>query len=615
IRVGDGMEYYGMFLAWVETHRPWMNAASFAAYERLHDAGTIIGTLPADYLKNAFPLLHLRDTADFNHFWFYSFLAAVVHFAGKAVGISLGAHESFLTLHALLFVLLLGVASYCYGWKGFLAALLLTVSSPIAWYANKVHTEFLTFCVTTTAIVLAMSGRLVGGAVFMAVASTQNPLLSLVPVAMLAVRGFGHWSERYSRWEVIGAIVTAVLLAMHPGYYMARYGVVTPQLLAGGAAPGAVMRLWYIWFIDPNVGLFPNWLFGLILLVLGTVCWRSSLGSNGSAEDRLFHPGQFGIICAVFFLACLFSDSSTENLNSGATPGIARYALWYIALFFPFALSCVIAASRSSRTRRTGFAAVALAFCIVAMDANITTVGESYVTPTKLSYFIQKNVPFLYNPPAEIFAERFSGYGESRRVKATVGPDCKKILILPDAPKDAPVAVPARCPFTPAQLSGWVDEEARIISAPTYKEIASNNVAAVAPGPSITVGRTYLATASSGDWDFSGWSQPEPTHRWSDGSESSLGFSLPAAAADNLCLVLKGATLGKQTITASIAGKAVVRKQLEGAGSISVPLGQGAGPRRVSLAFSNPHVPGNGDPRELAFALQSLIVSPCGGSE
>ncbi|MCK9911223.1 hypothetical protein MXD81_18880, partial [Microbacteriaceae bacterium K1510] len=90
----------------------------------------------------------------------------------------MGPHSSFVALHAILFLVLLAIAAECHGWKGFVAVLLLTLGSPIAWYANKVHSEFFTICLTLAGIILAMRNQLIGGALVMAMAATQNPGLS-----------------------------------------------------------------------------------------------------------------------------------------------------------------------------------------------------------------------------------------------------------------------------------------------------------------------------------------------------------------------------------------------------------------------------------------------------
>ncbi len=478
VRVGDGIEYYGLFFAWTATLRPWMSAAAFAAYQQFHAAGAVLGTLPSDVLH---PALRVGATTDFNHFWLYSLLASVPHFLGRAVDLSISAHVSFLILHTVLFLALLAVAARCHGWKGFVTVLLLVLGSPIAWFANKVHTEFFTFCVTTIGVILAMRNQLIAGAVFMAIAATQNPGLSFVPVAMLLLRALADWKLSYSRWEVIGVVLTVVLLALHPAYYFARYDVISPQLLAGGATPGLHLNIWYIWLIDPDLGLFPNWPLGLLFLVMGAVLWRSSLGLRADHPEKVDHPIRLLIVGAIFFLACIYSHASTVNLNSGGTPGLARYALWYIPLVYPFALACVVAVSSWRLPAQIVSVTVALACTAAALIVTIRTVNESYQNPSLVSAFVQKHLPGLYDPDPEIFSERYSGLGEAALTKAVVGPDCVKILIFPGSPANAPITAPKKCPFVPAQLDKWVSEQIRTLQHPAYKRIHSNDPTVVGP--------------------------------------------------------------------------------------------------------------------------------------
>ncbi len=86
----------------------------------------------------------------------------------------------------------------------------------IAWFsANKVYTEINTFCVTTIGVILAMRNQLIAGAVFMAIAATQNPGYPLFRSPCCS-RALADWKLSYSRWEVIGVVLTVVLLANWP---------------------------------------------------------------------------------------------------------------------------------------------------------------------------------------------------------------------------------------------------------------------------------------------------------------------------------------------------------------------------------------------------------------
>ncbi|MCK9912023.1 hypothetical protein MXD81_22905, partial [Microbacteriaceae bacterium K1510] len=93
----------------------------------------------------------------------------------------------------------------------------------------------------------------------------------------------------------------------------------------------------------------------------------------------------------------------------------------------------------------------------------VRTVYESYVTPTRFSRFVEKYVPGLYNPPPEIFYERYRGAEmPSGRAEAVVGPDCSKTVILPGKEGSPSVTVPEKCSFTASNITQWVAEQAKL---------------------------------------------------------------------------------------------------------------------------------------------------------
>lgn len=594
------MEYYALFYAWAETLRPWMSDASFAAYQHLHESGSVTGTLPSEWLRDLFPKLRVGDTADFNHFWLYSSLAALVQASISWMGLHLSAHMSFLVLHALLFASVMGLASCFAGWRGFVAVTVLTASSPIFWYGNKVHSEFFTYCFTLAAVILTTRNLLVVGALLMAFAATQNPGLSIVAAAMLGLRGLKGWSAPYSRWEIMAACLTVLILALHPAYYFFRHGVITPQLLSGGASPGAGISIAYIWLIDPDVGLFPNWIFGLVILVGGIVFWHRGRSSLVTNENSLW------FVCGVFLVAALYSHASTENLNSGATPGLSRYALWYIPLIYPFALTAIDATSRFPLSARWPVMLLTIAMTASGLGRMIYIVNESYVSPSYMSRLLQTYVPALYDPPPEIFAERYSGLGE-QPVRATVGPDCKKVLVYPEDPGRIFVTVPAACAFTASQIEPWVSAKTVEINQPSYLQIVPGDIAPQKPMSPRTI---FQHDTKDEAVRYIDWSVAEAAHRWSDGTESRLKLQLPPAAVDR-CLEIDGFTLGLQTVTVSVGGKVMSDRTLDGRGKLMVPLGGAEGLTEIVLSFSNPHVPNDEDGRVLAFAVETLTVGPC----
>ena len=585
-----------------------MNETSFALYQQLHESGLIVGTLDRSYLEGAFPALRLGETADFNHFWFYSLLAAVVNAPFALIGLPLGPHGSFLALHAVLFGGLLSVATLGHGWRGFWTIVAMTLGSPIVWYFNKVHTEFFTYCVTLGGIVLAMRNQLVASAVLMAAAATQNPGLSFVPVLLVALRGLSDWSVPYSRWEVIGAVGTVLLLALHPAYYFLRYEVVTPQLLAGGAAPGAGLSYAYIWLVDPDVGLFPNWPVGLALLLGGALLWRRAMRNP---KLRPVRPLHLWSVIALFFVASMYSHASTENLNSGATPGLARYALWYIPLIYPAALAVVATVYGLSGARRATWGTVLWAGVIVTMVVNLSIKWESYTAPSFASRFVQTHIPWLYTPPAEIFGERYSGLGDSLYASsAVVGPDCRKTLLLPAPANEAVISVSDDCAFDGEQIRSWVVSAREGLERPTFVQLDADDPSIVVPPAPIALGQALAHDAAGTEVSLSGWSGAEPTHRWSDAAQSSLRFTLPEHAGDDRCLLIDGFTYGPQTIAASLDDEQVFEQAFDGDARLVVPLGERSGATRVDLTYSDPKRP-PGDSRLIAFGLRSFVVDSC----
>lgn len=605
-RVGDGMEYYGLFYAWEGTMRPWMTDASFDLYQRLHASGTIIGTLDRGYLEAAFRKLNVGHTADFNHFWFYSLLAAISQAPLARMGIQLGAHTSFLLLHSILFFGLLAIAAIYHGRRGFLTIVVLTLGSPVVWYFNKVHTEFFTYCLTLAGVILAMRNHLLAGALLMALAATQNPGLSFVPVVMVALRGVCEWSRPYSRWEVAAAVLTVLVLALHPAYYFIRYEVVTPQLLAGGAAPGAGLAVAYIWLLDPDVGLFPNWPFGLVLVLLGALWWRSFL----AAEPRLRPENSlhFWLTIGVFFAASMYSHASTENLNSGATPGLARYALWYIPLVYPLALA-VIAVVDSMTMKSRAVGTVGLTIGVVATGTAILSVQwESYTEPSAISRLVQTYTPWLYTPPAEIFGERYSGYGDSLyAASAVVGPDCRKTLLLPPSPEERGISVSPHCEFDGEQIRNWVTSEQLKIKAPTFLRLDPKSIE---PQQPIVTDHVYSHDGLTGAIRMAGWSEAEPKHRWSNAATSSIRLLLPQAGVVDRCIILDGFTYGRQRITASLDGEVLLNETFEGEAKLLVPVARRSGLVTLSLSYSDPKRPPDDD-RLLAYGLRSFILRNC----
>ena len=527
-RVGDGSEYYAMYYAWLDTFRPWMTVEAYASYQRLVDRHEIVGMVSSEHLTAAFPSLRVGETADFNHFWFYSFLAFALSVPFQLIGFHLQAHHSFMFLHYVMTLSVILTLLRLYGWIGFVVAVIIVLLSPVVWYMNKVHTELFTVIFSLFAVAFVHRNLYLAGAFSLAVASTQNPSFALIAFIPFFYRIVIQRREPLGMIEIFFAIATALLVLLHPAYYFFRYGVPTPQLLAGGASMGGNISTSYIWLLDPDLGLLAYWPIGIVALALALVLLRQANDYRNilNSEGSLF----FFFFVAAFFLINLYAHSSTTNLNSGATRGPARYALWYLPLFLPVFLY-VLKKVKGRKILMTAFTIFLLFSAWFNFHVSDPRKSEDYQNPSFISRSIQTYASYLYSPPDEVFAERYSGLGESIhtvRPRAIVGPDCSKVLVYPGNDRHVVIS-PTKCFFDHLKVKDMVESltiessEINPFYARFTNEQRLNAALQVLPG--------VYQVGEQGSGNFildTGWSVPEHFGVWSDGSMAKL--SLPCSS-------------------------------------------------------------------------------------
>ncbi|CAN7247206.1 hypothetical protein LJR230_000911 [Trinickia sp. LjRoot230] len=522
-----------MYLAWTTAHRPFMTPDAWAMLDQLARSRAILNFVPTSQLFAQFPQLHLGDTADFNHFWLYSLLAAIVGKASALFASPVSPHDAFLLLHSLLFGFLLALAYLINRWSGLTAVTVLTVLSPLVWYVDKVHTEFFTYCMVCGAVIALCGHRYFLSSVLLAIASTQNVSFAAIAALPLVFALFdGGIHQRFTLGQLISAAAVALLVLLHPAYYFFRYGAIDPQLIAGGASIGGNLRNFYVWLLDLDIGLFPNWPLGVLLIVALIVSLARKLFgrdnmSQASARKRI-HWREYLIFCACYLIVNLFAQSSTEKLNSGATPGLARYATWYIPLFYPALRTLLRNVQRIKLSTVSGAAKLiclvpGLAICIgytYAFQRPELSEG-GYVQPSPASRFVQTHWPGTYDPPEEIFAKRYSGVGEAPELAtalAVVGPDCRKVLVEKGAGR---IFGLAGCGLDEKRMSALL-RSGTLSEVPRgdYVELSDKQAEALLlPCPDVII----LSDRSNAiDEMLRGFSAAEPWGRWSDGTHASI---------------------------------------------------------------------------------------------
>jgi hypothetical protein len=143
----------------------------------------------------------------------------------------------------------------------------------------------------------------------------------------------------------------------------------------------------------------------------------------------------------------LASFAQATSLNTGGTPGIARYGLWLI----PLAIPLLHEAEEVLSVRI--LAPIALVSCALSLAEFHPARPVAYLAPTRLASFLWDRHPRLDNPPPEIFFERLAHVpsrmapGESLpRIAPIATTSCSKLLIIAGA---APVACPLPQPIPP----------------------------------------------------------------------------------------------------------------------------------------------------------------------
>lgn len=534
-RFGDGSEYYALYLAILEHGRPFMTEGAWRDYSSIAIDGSIPQMVDTATLRATFPSLADAHTADFNHFWFYPALAAIVAAPFKLVGLNLAPHTAFLALHAILFGITLALAGRLHGIRGVVAAALLFVASPILWFATKVHTEFFTIALVLQAFILLSRGKFFYAALPIALASTQNISLAATAWALIA---FGVLANHMSgRSLVVRDVVLAGLAllatALHPLYYLYRHEVITPQLKAGGAVVGGNADQLLAVLIDPDIGLFTNWWFGTFILVAGLV-----LAARYRPKLKLAYTA----IAAIYVITNLFAQASTTNLNSGSID-LSRYALWYVPVFYAPLVWLLGEANRKPVRWLASLALAGIGALLVVWNLGWywPTRHERYTEPSILSRVLQSKLPGLYDPPPEIFYERNSGHGETDvPVAAIAGPACRKLFIPPQLLGANAIRVVSRnrCAFDEDLLGALVAR--RLAERPSqdktngiYLNLDDSDLRRLQLR--FAVGRIEFGTDANGANALAdGWNIPEPWGTWSNSTHPRIEIDLENCGSDLL---------------------------------------------------------------------------------
>lgn len=343
------------------------------------------------------------------HFWFLPLLVApVVRVSGLVSG----------PVSSLAFTIvnigLLGVAfGVVHRRVGAMAAVFIGCS-PILWWVDKAQVEAFTLAMMAIGCALVTRPHL--AAVAFAMAATQNPPFAAVAIALCVV---AMWrfepDERARGW--LWCALALLLCVIHPLFYLWRLGRWTPLVETSDARiPG--LRAILTILADLNVGLIVNAPVVFVVLVLSAaagVMAAAGRRSPGAGERLAF----FGGMATLFLFAC----AQAPNVNSGGTPGMSRYALWFVPL--PLLLWPLLT---RLRTRTRTLWAVTISSAVWSLLFFQPSAPEHYLSPTSTAAWVWSHHPSWDDPLPEIFAERLRHKDGVNTLAAT--PDCAKALVL-----------------------------------------------------------------------------------------------------------------------------------------------------------------------------------------
>jgi hypothetical protein len=386
----------------------------------------------AEYVRMASRLAsgHVPSAGESRHFLFYPALAAPVVAAFGAL------HLNTLDAFTLVNGLLLAAAFYVAVSRVHWTWCALVFAGPILWWLDKPHTEPFTFAL------FAIAFSLLGSApwwslVAAGVSATQNPANAVLVLILAVAAAAGRVGILKDRRFWVGLAAGTALAALHPLYYLLRAG--TFSRLAGASDIRWVTRSEFLAaLVDPNLGLLPH------APILAAACIGVVVVLLLRAPHRLVSSGVCAAVASGAWLA--FVAATATNVNHGGTPGMSRYATWFIPLAIPLFQDVDRLFPRLRRWMIAPVVAAAMLGVWMFHPARVEAPGR----PTRLASFLWTHYPSLDNPLPEVFDERLRGLDENWLPVAT--PGCEKVLLPGRGGRDsvwpmpcAPVTIPARC--------------------------------------------------------------------------------------------------------------------------------------------------------------------------
>ncbi|WP_338819174.1 hypothetical protein MTCOM_06000 [Moorella thermoacetica] len=375
---GDGFEYSYMLQAWFDHFSPDLRSEDIVNFKPILLQNNLqwYTTPYQGFFKSIYGQYFSW------HFWLYPLMvlpAKVILWLTNGNQLA-----AFQTTNIILFLIAIYVALFKNksNISRRLVFVLLSIANPVIWYIGWTHPEVYSWSFVIISLVFINNKNYWLAALCAAVAAVQNPPILFLALFIVFLSLKDDKSLRKTLFTLVAASVSFLpnifyLIFYHQPNLIIAYGGTNFSLIS-------FERTWSF-LTDFNQGMLPY--IPLTLVLMGITLYQIIVKKDISG---------IGLTITVI-LMILFSESTT-NWNAGST-GIIRYAVWIIPVF-AFLISNYVIIEGLIKWLIIGAIVSQILILIFYYP------GEDYVHQRPLASFILSEVPYIYNPDFEIFAER-----------------------------------------------------------------------------------------------------------------------------------------------------------------------------------------------------------------
>ncbi|MEK3764651.1 hypothetical protein [Solibacillus sp. FSL K6-4121] len=382
---GDGREYLGMTISFSNHLTPNLTEEDIIERTKLEEKNGIFFSedfLYAGYFED------LNEDYYSYHFWFYSLISVIPYFLLNLIGMN--PLKVFQVVNGLLFIFLfykIWKNSYL-NEKGKTWLIVVSLFSPIILYIPWSHPEVFSYVFLTIGLLDFEDNKKKSAILYTTLASLQNPAIAFVALGMLFLELYRKKNILDKEWLSLVMISTIVFIPSI--FYWSQYRVLNLIAEAGYSSSEYIsLNKIFSLFIDPNFGMFiyiPLFFFIVIYLIF---------------------KRDIKVILTVILLFIIAVICSTQlNWNSGMMY-INRYSVWLIPIVLVGTIHFI--QTRNNKVFSKLLAAYVLTTGIITTVCVLEYDLANWLKYNSFTNLILSNVPMLYNPDPEVFAERALG--------------------------------------------------------------------------------------------------------------------------------------------------------------------------------------------------------------